>query len=885
MSTKNAIAAIFACSLIPFLLVCSNSTSPFTPADATISIMLENSAYQRSTTAVSDSVDKPIRIGISAYLSQYFDSVAVAVTGSGGDTEKAVTFTKSTSWLDTNWISDTFATSGAKTVYAVAFIQGGLHCSASATITVLARPVQTYSVIYNGNGSTSGAVPADANSYQQGAAVTVKANIGGLARTGYAFVDWNTSPDGNGTSYLGGETFNMGAANVTLYAVWTQNPTYTVTYNGNGNSGGTVPSDANSYQQGASVTVQGNSGNLARTGYTFAGWNTTADGSGTSYAGSSTFNIGAANVTLYAVWTQNPTYTVSYNGNGNTGGTVPSDVNAYQQGAVVNVKANTGSLARTGYTFAGWNTTADGNGTAYAGGATFSMGSANVTLYAVWTQNPTYTVTYNGNNSTGGTVPVDANAYQQGAVVTVKANTGNLARTGYTFTGWNTLADGGGTLYAGNATFTIAAANVTLYATWTVAVYTVRFNSNGGSGVDSQNVTYNATATAPAAPAKSGFVFAGWYSDQALTSQFSFTTPIVAPITLYAKWTPVYTVTYNGNNNTGGTAPADTNKYQNGSTVTVLDNTGSLSRTGYTFAGWNTNAAGTGTDRTSGSTFTMGSGNVTLYAKWTALKYTVTFNAQGGSAVANQSIDYGDTAISPVNPTKTAYVFAKWYTDSTFKNAFSFSTPITSSVTLYAKWEIRDADGNVYTEVKIGNQVWMVENLKTTKYKDNLAIPLVTDSASWANLATPGYCWYSNDEATYKNPYGALYNWYSISTSKLAPSGWHVPSDTEWNVLISFLGGGTVAGGKLKEQGFIHWQSPNTGATNSSAFTGLPGGARYEQGSFSGIGTWGIWWTSTEYSSYTIHANYNSLGYENEFVDSYHIGKGEGHSVRCIRDY
>jgi uncharacterized repeat protein (TIGR02543 family) len=352
------------------------------------------------------------------------------------------------------------------------------------------------------------------------------------------------------------------------------------------------------------------------------------------------------------------------------------------------------------------------------------------------------TVTYDGNGNTGGTVPTDGNTYQQGASVTVLANTGNLVKTSFAFAGWDTAADGSGISYAAAATFAMGAANVTLYAKWTTSILTVKFNSNGGSAVDSQNVTYNATTSAPTPPTQNGFIFAGWYSDQALTIQFNFMTPITSSITLYAKWTPVYTVTYNGNGNTSGTVPADTNKYTNGATVTVLDNTGSLARTGYTFAGWNTNAAGTGTDRTPGGTFAMGSVNSTLYAKWTINQCTVTFNSNGGSAVASQSVNYGSTAVAPAAPIKRSYVLAGWYSDSLLTNAFSFSTPITAGITLYAKWIIQDADGNVYTEVTIGTQVWMVENLMTTKYNDGTAIPLVTDTASWGNLTTPGYCWY-----------------------------------------------------------------------------------------------------------------------------------------------
>jgi uncharacterized protein (TIGR02145 family) len=190
----------------------------------------------------------------------------------------------------------------------------------------------------------------------------------------------------------------------------------------------------------------------------------------------------------------------------------------------------------------------------------------------------------------------------------------------------------------------------------------------------------------------------------------------------------------------------------------------------------------------------------------------------------------------------------------------------------------------VYTEVKIGNQVWMVENLKTTKYNDGTGIPLVTDNATWGNLTSPGYRWY-DDSIFYEAPYGALYNWYSVNTGKLAPVGWHVASDAEWDTLFSYLGGSNTAAGKLKEAGLTHWNSPNIGATNSSGFTGLPGGLCYSPGGgFGSFGDWGMWWTSTEYSNMTTDAWYYGLGSSTPF-DNYHITKGQGNSVRCIRDY
>ena len=135
-----------------------------------------------------------------------------------------------------------------------------------------------------------------------------------------------------------------------------------------------------------------------------------------------------------------PTYTVTYNGNGNTSGTVPADSGTYLNGATVTV-LGAGTLTRSGYSFNGWNTAANGSGTSYAAAATFSMVSANVTLYAQWTALPTYTVTYNGNSNTGGTVPTDSGTYLNGATVTA-LGVGILTKTGYSFNGWNTLANG-----------------------------------------------------------------------------------------------------------------------------------------------------------------------------------------------------------------------------------------------------------------------------------------------------------------------------------------------------------------------------------------------------------------------------------------------------------
>lgn len=196
---------------------------------------------------------------------------------------------------------------------------------------------------------------------------------------------------------------------------------------------------------------------------------------------------------------------------------------------------------------------------------------------------------------------------------------------------------------------------------------------------------------------------------------------------------------------------------------------------------------------------------------------------------------------------------------------------------------VTDTEGNVYNTITIGTQTWMAENLKGTRYNDGTAISNVTNNTTWAGLTTGAYCWNNNDAATYKSTYGALYNWYTVNTGKLCPTGWHVPSDAEWTTLTTYLGGESVAGGKLKETGTAHWQSPNTDATNSSGFTALPGGDRNYDGTFAAIGGYGGWWgSSAEYDTYSAWGRY--MGYKSSDVSRSGSSLRSGFSVRCIKD-
>jgi len=197
---------------------------------------------------------------------------------------------------------------------------------------------------------------------------------------------------------------------------------------------------------------------------------------------------------------------------------------------------------------------------------------------------------------------------------------------------------------------------------------------------------------------------------------------------------------------------------------------------------------------------------------------------------------------------------------------------------------VTDIDGNTYRTVVIGTQTWMVGNLKTTRYRNG-------DSICTTNPATldinpevePKYQWSYNGDESNVSTYGRLYTWYAVTDSRnVCPTGWHLPTDEEWTTLTTFLGGESVAGGKIKETGITHWPSSNTEATNESGFTALPSGYRDLNGEFSFIHSFGYWWSSTE--STTIYAQLRFV--YSSFSNVYNGGsyKQNGFSVRCLQD-
>ncbi|MCK5775269.1 MAG: PKD domain-containing protein [Bacteroidales bacterium] len=284
---------------------------------------------------------------------------------------------------------------------------------------------------------------------------------------------------------------------------------------------------------------------------------------------------------------------------------------------------------------------------------------------------------------------------------------------------------------------------------------------------------------------------------------------------------------------------------------------------------------------------------------------TVDFTDKSTNTPTSWTWDFGDgntsTLQNPSNKYETEGTFAVSLVatnadGSDTENKASFIT-----VSAPAGEMVTDYDGNSYQTIEIGTQTWMKENLKVTHYPDGTAIPYVTDNAAWVDLGDnnddDAYCFYNNNLNNEEETYGALYTWaaamggtgWSSNTNPsgvqgVCPDGWHLPSRNEWLQLLDFLGGRMVSGGKMKEAGTSHWLSPNTGADNSSGFTGIPSGYRSYTGDaeFNNLGEAAIYWSATEYDgsrSYYSRLRYNYVqGSDGSNKNS------TGYSVRCVKN-
>jgi uncharacterized protein (TIGR02145 family) len=233
----------------------------------------------------------------------------------------------------------------------------------------------------------------------------------------------------------------------------------------------------------------------------------------------------------------------------------------------------------------------------------------------------------------------------------------------------------------------------------------------------------------------------------------------------------------------------------------------------------------------------------------------------------------------------TTYYVRAYATNSAgtaYGNELSFTTTLVGGGIVTNPGAGVTFDGYTYPSIILGNgQEWLAENLRTTVYANGDTIPNVTDQTQWGDLYTGAWLYYNNDNQ-YENPYGKLYNWFTVNDSRnLCPTNWHVPSDSEWTMLSDYLGGESVAGSKMKSTGTQYWLSPNTDATNESGFSGLPGGVVDTGGPY-GFGNNGYWWSATEYTAGDAYGRvlYSSNG--SIFKDGFN--KWPGCSVRCLKD-
>lgn len=315
----------------------------------------------------------------------------------------------------------------------------------------------TYTISYSSNGDAAveGTAPIDSEIYLEGKTATVK-DQGDFYKPYYTFTGWNQDSGSDVVEYSAGDSFTFPATDIIFYALWTID-NYTVTYNGNGNTEGSIPGSQSSTHE-VSI-VLGDQGDLEKTGFYYGGWNTQSGGGGSYYSAGETVSL-SRNMTLYAYWNAKPVYSIIYDGNVFTGGDAPESQIKIEGDDVI--LQDPGSLEKEYYTFSSWNTAADGTGTSYSSGDTYSSDES-ITLYAQWTTSVLYDVVYYGNGYTDGIAP-DSQIKIDGDDMILQ-DQGTLEKEYYTFSGWNTAADGTGTSYSSGDTYSANEA-VTLYAQW-----------------------------------------------------------------------------------------------------------------------------------------------------------------------------------------------------------------------------------------------------------------------------------------------------------------------------------------------------------------------------------------------------------------------------------
>lgn len=550
--------------------------------------------------------------------------------------------------------------------------------------------INSYSITYRRGDATAGTVPSSIN-IDYGTLVEIDNNSGSLIRPGYTFIGWATSSGGS-LSYVGGQEITV-VSNMYLYPVWSIN-SYSITYHYDDADGGSVPTSQN-VSYGSQIVVDDNSGALEKTGYSFDGWSITSGGS-LNYIGGQPLNV-YSDIDLYPVWGTN-NYYLLYDGNDATGGSVPFQVTGNIGTEVI--VANSGFLYKDGHTFMGWSLTDTGS-VNYTSGSTFTFGGSNTILYAVWSIND-YTVTYHSDGSDSGSEP-EYMTVNYNTSVSVADNSGNLYRTGYTFSGWSSTLNGSLEYESGSTL--VVDGDVDLYPVWSINSYTVTFN---GSSEDSGyapadiNSDYNTYITIPGntgSLVREGYSFVGWSTTVNGSVEYYAGDNLIiglSNIELFAVWElNNYTVNYFDTDADSGSAPSVMSAVY-GETVTLDTNSGELTREGFTLSGWGTASDGA-VLYLLGESITMGSSDLNLYPIWSVNSYTLTYHssdAETGNAPSAVSVNYGHNITIDSNSgilARDGYTLTGW--SNTYNGAVDYllgesMTMGSSDLDLYPVWSI-----------------------------------------------------------------------------------------------------------------------------------------------------------------------------------------------------
>ena len=458
---------------------------------------------------------------------------------------------------------------------------------------------QLFSVVFWANSTGSLATTTQTSST---AAPLQAFSTMGYSNPNFVFLNWNTQANGGGTSYPDQATYSF-TSDLTLFAQWVQ-VYHSVTFHQNASMGDTT-SLIETKNSPTSLTPIAQLG-FIKANFTFGSWNSQADGSGTSYADQSVY-LFATDLSLYAQWIPD-NETLNFSPNSGVGNV--AQLTAPYGSSVTMPAGNT--LSRANYTFSGWNTKPDGTGTQLPAGSTMLM-PVGETLYAQWTLDSD-TLSFSSNSGAGSVTPI---VVPFGTSVTLPTGSA-LSRTGYSFSGWNTAADGSGSEYSPGSVIQVSGTE-TFYATWTRGEYLVTFVTTNGQGpISPVSVPAGGSMTLPppASVIEQGYTFAGWYTASSggqLVGKSGSSFVPAGPITIYQRWTenPLVSLKFADN---GGTGVVKTRSTPQGLTVVVPRGTG-LVRVGFTFGGWSTSASTSRPDVKIGATITL-TRDMTLFAVW-----------------------------------------------------------------------------------------------------------------------------------------------------------------------------------------------------------------------------------------------------------------------------